>query len=140
MFSSLSFVLTLLLLNIHKTTAYYNVWNQFQNGVGASIQFNAGASINTGFLAKFYDLPVLEEGYYLFDNFVASGYSSNSIITSATAVTAPNFSYGPTLGGVDLYGLYNIDMNDILIEYTGYFERKYIFFKLFLFFFKNIVY
>lgn len=123
MFSKLFLVTTLLISLLKSTTATRNVWSLSEEGIGASIILKDGAAKTTGFSAKFYDYPWGNFIPFWDDDFVAESYTTKSIRTSANAVTSPNFSFDDATD--NLYGLYNINMANVLIELKGYFVRMY---------------
>lgn len=123
MFSKLFLATTLLVSFLKPITATRNVWSLSEEGIGATIILKDGAAETTGFSANFYDYPWGDFIPFWNDDFVAESYTTRSIRTSATAVTSPNFSFDD--GTDNLYGLYNINMANVLIELKGYFVRKY---------------
>lgn len=126
MLSKLAVATALLASFISPSSAERNVWSKSVDGVGASIVMKDDSAITTGFSAKFYDYPWGDFIPFWCDHWVAGGYSTNDIRTTASAVTSPNFSFSP--GNKNLYGLYNIDMTNVLVELKGYFARMYIHF------------
>lgn len=122
MFSKLFLATTLLASLLKPTLAQRNVWSQTVEGVGASISLSEGAAVTTGFSAIFYDYPWGNFIPFWSDDWVAGSYSTNDIRTTATGVTSPNFSFDSD--SVNIYDLYNIQIDNVLIELTGYFTRK----------------
>lgn len=128
MLSKLFLTSSLLLLKANQAFSCPDVYSTSQNGVGADLKLNADATVSTGFDATFYNYPWGNFLPMLNSEFVASRYSLNAISTSASEVTEPNFSYGGFPHSVSIYGLYNIDMTNILVELKGYFKGKFQFF------------
>ena len=125
MFSNFAFSAAILLSLFQTISARRNVWSTTANGLGASIQLKDTAATETGFNAKFYSYPALDFIPFWNDDFVADGYSTRQIITSANGITDPNFSFDSNMLNEQVYGLYNIDMFNVLIELKGYFKRMY---------------
>lgn len=124
MFSNL--VLTSSLLLSIATSAFgRDIYSTSQDGTGVSINFKADAEMSTGFDATFYSYQeawVFPAGD---TSFIESGYSANSIRTSVGGVTEPNFKITDNEHSANIYGLYNINMYNVLIELTGYFQGTY---------------
>lgn len=125
MLSNLILATTLLLSLIDTTVAQRNVWSTSANGVGASMILKDSNAVETGFDATFYQYPALNFIPFWDDDFVAGEYSSNSIVTSTSKVTDPNFYITDNIHSAEIYGLLNINMFNVLIELKGYFVRMY---------------
>lgn len=123
MLSKLFLTTTLLASILKPTLATRNVWSLSEEGIGATIILRDDAVTTAGFSAKFYDYPWADFFPFWDDNFVADGYTTRAVRTTATAVTSPNFSFGG--GANNLYDLYNINMENVLLELKGYFARMY---------------
>lgn len=126
MLSNLFLTTTLLLSLVNTTFAQRNVWSKTANGVGGSIILKDNAPKETGFAATFYDYPLLNFIPFWDDSFVAGEYSSNAIRTTANSVTEPNFEFTNNLLSEQIYGLYNMNMLNVLVELKGYYVRMYI--------------
>ena len=124
MFSNVFLAATLLLSLVNTTTADRNVWSKSVDGVGALMQLNTDIPKTTGFAATFYSYPWGDFIPFWKDSWVQESYSFNTIRATANAVTSPNFSLQG--GNQNLYGLYNINMENVVVELKGYYSRTYI--------------
>ncbi|ODQ45033.1 hypothetical protein PICMEDRAFT_160624 [Pichia membranifaciens NRRL Y-2026] len=120
MFSNVFLAATLLLSLVNTTIADRNVWSKSVDGVGALMQLNTDVPKTTGFAATFYSYPWGDFIPFWKDSWVQESYSFNTIRATANAVTSPNFSLNG--GNQNLYGLYNINMENVVIELKGYYS------------------
>lgn len=115
-----SFLLTSLLTLVALVNADRQVVSQFSAGNGCSI---AAASTRTGFDVNFYNYLPGDVLNIQLDDFVANDYTTDqTILTTATGVTAPNFSFALNLVSQTIYGGLVIRLSNVLIEYKGYFQ------------------
>ena len=124
MFSQFTVGATLLLSLFQTTLAARNVVGTTQVGVGASIFLKPDAASQTGFNAKIYDLPLPLLINFNDDDFVGDGYQTVTPRKQTSGVTTPNFSK-TNLISESMYGLYNQDLSNIIIELTGYYLGTY---------------
>lgn len=124
MFSNLFLATTLLLSLVNTTVAERNVWSKSVDAVGASMQLNSEATQTPGFAATFYSYPWGDFIPFWDDSWVQGSYSYNTVRATANAVTSPNFSFRG--GNKNLYGLYNINVENVVVELKGYYSRTYI--------------
>ncbi|VEU22182.1 DEKNAAC103171 [Brettanomyces naardenensis] len=95
-------------------------------GSALACNYGSGVSSDSGFVAKFYTYISADYTDYVQSSFLASGYTNNGYITSATGVTSPQFSFSVLPGVIATSQLYGVDVtiSNITIAYSGYFKGK----------------
>jgi len=122
MFSKFALSATALLSILQVT--YAEVTGTTAAGVGASVFMKPGAAIQTGFNANFYDLPIPLLINFNDNDFMADGYTAIKPRASTSLVTSPNFSLDDN-DNASIYGLYNQDLDNTIMELKGYYHGTY---------------
>lgn len=118
-----------LMLSIPTTSANNDIVGISSDGTGCT---GILASTNQGFDAKFYTYPNIFNVDFYDNSYVANGYSSNALVSTASNIVSPNFSITQDVASASLYGITEANLKYIVIELTGYFVGKYIFIILFI--------
>lgn len=89
-------------------------------------------SLTPGYKVKYYSYSDLDTSDFTQINFLASGYTANTLYQSVNGIVAPQFlySYDTKAWGYHstttsmIYGM-NVQITNFLFEYTGYFKGKF---------------